>query len=201
MIIIKNLKKYYKKNLVLDIEYLHFEKNKTYLILGANGSGKSTLIKSIIGLINYEGSIKKNYDIIGYVPERFPEISLIKTSSLLNNLMIKSEKTIRGQIISQFSDFFELNVNKTICSLSKGNMQKVIIMQALINNANIFIFDEALNGLDKKNQERFKSILKILKNSNKTIIIASHYPDYYNDFYDYVIHLKQGKIYEIYKNT
>lgn len=201
MIIIRNLKKYYKKNLVLDIEYFHFQKNKTYLILGANGSGKSTLIKSIIGLINYQGSIIKNYNVLGYVPERFPEISLIRTNALLNNLMLESKKTIREEIISQFSDFFELDVNKKICFHSKGNMQKVIILQALINNASIFIFDEALNGLDKKNQERLKTILKILKDNNKTIIIASHYPDYYNDCYDYVVHLRQGKIYEFYKNS
>ena len=200
MIIIENLKKYYKKNLVLSIDYFNFKKGKTYLLLGSNGSGKSTLVKSIIGLINYQGEIIKRCNYIGYVPERFPEISLIKSKTLLDNLMIVSKKTIGGEIISQFSNFFELDLNKKICALSKGNMQKVMIIQALINNAEVFIFDEAMNGLDKLNQRKLIEIIKVLKQSNKTIIITSHYPDFYNECYDYIVTLVKGKIYEISKN-
>lgn len=199
MIIINDLKKYYKNNLVLDINYFRFEKGKTYLLLGSNGSGKSTLVKSIIGLINYQGEIIKNSKYIGYVPERFPEISLIKAKTLFDNLTLEKQKTIREEIIGQFSNFFDLNINKKICSLSKGNMQKVMIIQALINNADVFIFDEAMNGLDKLNQKKLIEIIKILKKSNKTIIITSHYPDFYNECYDYIITMSKGKIYEIKK--
>ena len=78
-------------------------------------------------------------------------------------------------------------------------MQKVMIIQALINNADVFIFDEAMNGLDKLNQDKLIEIIKILKRSNKTIIITSHYPDFYDECYDYIITLSKGKIYEIEK--
>ena len=114
MIIVKDLKKYYNNNLVLDIGYFKFEKGKTYLLLGGNGSGKSTLIKSIIGLIKYEGSIEKSCKHIGYVPERFPEISLISAERILNNLAIDKKKTIRGEIIGQFSSFFKLDLKKIL---------------------------------------------------------------------------------------
>lgn len=201
MIIVKDLKKYYNNNLVLDIEYFKFEKAKTYLLLGGNGSGKSTLIKSIIGLIKYEGSIEKSCKHIGYVPERFPEISLISAERILNNLAIDKKKTIRGEIIGQFSSFFKLDLKKKLCSLSKGNLQKFMIIQALINNASVFIFDEALNGLDKENQEKLIEIIGILKKCSKTIIITSHYPDYYSDLCDCFLYLKQGKIYECIENN
>ena len=137
MIIVKGLKKYYNRNLVLDIDYFNFKEGKVYLLLGGNGSGKSTFIKSIIGLIKYEGLIKKNCKCIGYVPERFPEISLIKVESFLDNLVMNKEKTIRGEIIRQFSSFFELDIKKNLCDLSKGNLQKLMIIQALINRCGL----------------------------------------------------------------
>lgn len=198
MIIINGLKKYYNKNLVLEIDNFHFLKAKSYLLLGSNGSGKSTLIKCIIGLINYQGNIKRNYSRIAYVPERFPEISLISTKSFLDNLMLDGEKSIRGEIIGLFSNYFTLDTKKKICNLSKGNLQKFVIIQALINNADVFIFDEALNGLDKINQSKFIGLINLLRRCNKTIIITSHYEYYYHDCFDFKIVLKNGCIDEFY---
>ena len=110
MIIIKDLKKYYNKNLVLDIKDFSFLKGKSYLLLGSNGSGKSTLIKCIIGLINYKGFIKRKYKRIAYVPERFPEVSLIKSKTILDCLMVEEEKSIREEIIKLFSEYFSLDL-------------------------------------------------------------------------------------------
>jgi ABC-2 type transport system ATP-binding protein len=197
MIIIKDLKKYYNKNLVLNINNFSFLKGKSYLLLGSNGSGKSTLIKCIIGLINYKGFIKRKYKRIAYVPERFPEVSLIKSKTILDCLMVEEEKSIREEIIKLFSEYFSLDLNKNLCALSKGNLQKLIIIQALINKADLFIFDEALNGLDKFNQVKLINIINLLRKAGKTIIITSHYENYYSDCFDYKIILKNGYIDEI----
>ncbi len=193
---IKNFKKYYHKVKVLEIKEYNFLKGYTYLIVGENGSGKSTLIKSIVGIINYEGIINTFDNIIGYLPERFPEISLIKGYTFLNNLLINNKNANKSEILVDFSKYFDLNLNKNISSLSKGNLQKLMIIQAIMNKANIIIFDEPLNGLDSVNQNKFIKLIRMMKSNDRTVIITTHYPKYYTNIYDKVIYIESGYIRE-----
>ena len=63
MIEIKNLKKYYKDRLILEITNLNFSKGKIYSILGRNGAGKSTLLKILGGILSYdEGNLRYDRD-------------------------------------------------------------------------------------------------------------------------------------------
>ena len=192
MIPIHNLKKYYKNRLVLDIEYLHFKIGKAYLLCGANGSGKSTLVKSILKIIDYEGEIVKNTSKIGYLPERFPEVSYISGINFLQGL--KCDNNISK--IEELAKYFSLDLKLSISNLSKGNLQKVMIIQAIMNDASLLIFDEPLNGLDPASQDKFINLLKTFKESSRCIIITTHYPKYYEGLFDEVIYLEKGKIYE-----
>ena len=78
-------------------------------------------------------------------------------------------------------------------------MQKVLIIQALIHDAQVFIFDEPLNGLDTKSQNIFFNIIEDLKEKNKTIIITTHYPEFYINKYDYTLKLEKKKL--VYENN
>jgi len=196
-----NVCKRYKRNTIFSNINYSFEKGKCYLLKGDNGSGKTTLIKGILGLINFnEGKVELLDKQVGYVPEKiiFPEY--ISVYQFLYNLgIIKSidkdqlEKSI-DQLLKEW-DLFDAK-NKNMKNLSKGMSQKTLIIQALLNNPNIFIFDEALNGLDLRMQSKFISLIKELKLKNKTIIICSHYPKYYSDICDITITIEDGKIYD-----
>ena len=192
MIEIYNLQKYYHKKLVLSIDYLHFEKGKVYLLVGFNGSGKSTLLKSILKIIDYKGKIEVNTSKIGFLPERFPEVSYISALSFLKGLIIDENE----ENIYKYAKLFNINLNLSISNMSKGNLQKVMIVQAIMNNASLMIFDEPLNGLDPKMQDVFINIIKELKNENRCIIITTHYLKYYENVLDEIIYLENGKIYE-----
>ena len=192
---ITNFKKFYHRQCVLSIKKLSFYLGYTYLIVGENGSGKSTLIKAIIGLIKYEGYIKKEDTYFSYLPERFPEFSLINVMTFLK--LMKIDDNISDKIIYDLCDYFNLDYHKLISNLSKGNLQKVMIIQAIINNQKVMIFDEPLNGLDLDCQNKFLTLLKILKNNNRTIIITTHYPKYYVGIFDLVVSLKNGEVSEI----
>lgn len=192
MIEIYNLQKYYHKKLVLSIDYLHFKKGKVYLLVGFNGSGKSTLLKSILKIIDYKGKIKVNTSKIGFLPERFPEVSYISALSFLKGLIIDENE----ENIYKYAKLFNINLNLSISNMSKGNLQKVMIVQAIMNNASLMIFDEPLNGLDPKMQDVFINIIKELKNENRCIIITTHYLKYYENVLDEIIYLENGKIYE-----
>ena len=192
MIEIHNLEKTYNKKIVLSIKDLRFKKGKVYLLCGANGAGKSTLVKAILKIIDYQGKIKINTKLVGYLPERFPEISYISTLTFLKCLKIDNDI----KRIEELAAYLDLDLKKSISNLSKGNLQKVMIIQAIMNDANLMIFDEPLNGLDLKHQKKFIDLLKSLKNNNRCIIITTHYPTYYNNLYDELIYLEQGCIYE-----
>lgn len=185
MIEIKGLKKYYDKHKVIDIESFKFYDKCKYLLIGENGIGKSTLIKMIIGVIKpSEGKIELYSKRIGFVPEKVFLPEFIRVDTFL--------KMINKNYDDKYLDLLDLDKRKMIYKLSKGNRQKLTIVQALIEDNDILIFDEPLNGLDRKCKE---SLFKILKEMNKLIIIASHYPNEFpkDDFI--FLHLKDGMIY------
>lgn len=192
MIKINNLEKVYKNKTVLKIKSMEFMRGNVYLLCGANGAGKSTLVKSILKIIDYAGDIEINTKIIGFLPERFPEISYISTLTFLKCL--KLDKNYER--IEELARYFDLDLKKSISSLSKGNLQKVMIIQTIMNDALLMIFDEPLNGLDLANQKKFIDLLETLKNERRCIIITTHYPSYYSDIADATIYLEQGIIYE-----
>ena len=171
---------------------MEFMRGNVYLLCGANGAGKSTLVKSILKIIDYAGDIEINTKIIGFLPERFPEISYISTLTFLKCL--KLDKSYER--IEELARYFDLDLKKSISSLSKGNLQKVMIIQTIMNDALLMIFDEPLNGLDLANQKKFIDLLNTLKNERRCIIITTHYPSYYSDIADATIYLEQGIIYE-----
>lgn len=200
MIIIKNLIKKYKNNLVLNIPYFNFKSGYSYMIIGSNGSGKSTLIKCLLGINKIDsGFIEIRTNNIGYIPEKyyFPEFCTI--NKFLECVIELYDLQNNHILIDYYCNKFSLDKNKSLSKLSKGMMQKVLIIQALIHDAQVFIFDEPLNGLDTKSQNIFFNIIEDLKEKNKTIIITTHYPEFYINKYDYTLKLEKKKL--VYENN
>lgn len=196
MIELNKLIKKYNNNLILDIEYFRFEKGKSYMIIGNNGCGKSTLIKCILGInkIN-SGNIDIDTKNIGYVPEKyyFPDFCTIE-KFLSSILELYSQKN-KSNLINYYCNLFSINKRKNISKLSKGMSQKVLIIQALIHNPDLLIFDEPLNGLDPESQKSFLNIVDELKEAGKTIIITTHYPSFYQNNYDYFVKIYNNNLY------
>lgn len=200
MIKVFNLIKTYKNNNVLNIDFFNFEKGKSYLLVGSNGSGKSTLLKCILGINNINnGKIEINTKNIGYIPERFYFPEFCSIEKFLNSILNIYNKMENNHLIYYYCQLFSLNETTFISKLSKGMMQKVLIIQSLIHDADLFIMDEPLNGLDNYSQKLFFRIIDDLKLNNKTIIIATHYPQFYNNNYDYILKIDNKEI--IYENN
>ncbi|MCA9828576.1 MAG: metal ABC transporter ATP-binding protein [Nitrosopumilus sp.] len=156
-------------------------------IIGPNGAGKSTLFDSMLGLnTKYAGIIKffgedirksKNYlKEIGYVPQKpifeknFPAtVSDVVRMGLRN----ESNENKIDEILQQLW-IHELR-NRRIGELSGGQLQRVFIAKALVNNPKILILDEPVTGIDQQSIELFYSILHELNSKQKiTIIWSSH---------------------------
>ena len=195
---INNSVKKYGKTKVLDVNHFCFLHHHTYLLIGANGAGKSTLLKLIIGLIKpSSGVIDLNVSKLAYVPERFTFPENIKVYDFLDKLCKVKTKEKMEDKINYLLDWWKIDRNKKISNLSKGMKQKLLIMQAIILEVDLYIFDEPLNGLDIDAQNDFLNVLKHLKKLGKTIIVCTHYDKYYEGFFDHFVYFDGGKIIEV----
>lgn len=192
---INHLVKYYKDHLVINNITYVFKQKLTYLIVGANGSGKSTLIKIMLSFVKpSSGNINLLENSIGYVPEKaiFPEMISIKEFLINLALIRKLDLTIASKAIDHILSEWSLDGRKRMDKLSKGMTQKVLLIQALLHNPHLLIFDEPLNGLDADSQKQFFKQIKLLQLQNKSIIIVTHYRDYYQNLADKIIHISNG---------
>lgn len=191
-----NLSKSYRNPVINNISY-SFIKGKTYLLVGENGSGKTTLIKLIMGFISpTSGKIEKWTKSISYVPDNLSFPDFLNVNEFLINLgNIYGLNNISDEITDLANDW-ELDCSLKLSELSKGMRQKVLIIQAFLKAGDVYIFDEPLNGLDKKMQELLSKKIKVLKNEGKTIIIISHQINIFSSLIDVILEIKDGKLYE-----
>lgn len=162
------------KNISFDIQ-----KGDILAIIGPNGSGKTTLMKAILGLIPYTGKVtilKKPVSFIlkkiAYVPQRF-SFDRSFPLTVYEFLSLKAKKKEIIDALSQVgaSSFFE----KQIGTLSGGQLQRVLIAQALLKNPEILFLDEPTSGIDISGETSFYELIKELnKKNNLTIVFISH---------------------------
>lgn len=192
---LNNVSKSYNGKIVIDSINYEFESGKCYLILGSNGAGKSTLLYLIMNLIYPNvGNVNLNNLCIGYVPDKNILPMNITIYRFLNIITeIKKDNILNVVMLMKYFDIYKEKMKK-INQLSKGMIQKILIIQAFIGNPDILIFDEALNGLDVKMQNKLINLINKKKKENKIILITSHYPSYYQDVIDYRLNIENGKI-------
>ena len=166
----------YGKKKVLKNVNLTLSKNEIVTIVGPNGSGKTTLFKSIIGSIPITSgrvSIKQNLK-IGYVPQ---VLNIDRSLPLTVERFLKLAKNrndqgfLRAQQILDSDDL----LSNQISNLSAGQLQRVLLGHALMNEPDILLLDEATRGLDQPGSAAFyKKIEEIRDSTGCAILMISH---------------------------
>jgi zinc transport system ATP-binding protein len=184
---IKNLTIEYPGIKAIDNVSFSVEQNDFLGIIGPNGAGKSTLFSCMLGLNNqYDGSIsffgkniresKKYLKDIGYVPQKpiFEKNFPATVREVVRmGLRRKSDENIVDKVLQDVW-IHELS-HKRIGELSGGQLQRVFIAKALVDEPKILILDEPVTGIDTQSTELFYGILRELnKKQNITIIWSSH---------------------------
>lgn len=203
------LSKSFKDIKVLDNVSINFEKGKVYGLIGRNGSGKTMLLKCICGfVIPSEGNIKVNNKIIGReidVPQSVGII--IETPGFLPNYSafknLKGLAMIKGninkeEILNAINRVgLDATSKKWVGKFSLGMRQRLGIAQAIMENPEILILDEPMNGLDNTGVKEIRKLLLSLKEDGKTIIIASHNKDDISTLCDEVFEMDKGRLYKV----
>ena len=176
LIKISSLDVKYGYKTVLKNMNLTIDAGEIVTIVGPNGSGKTTLFKSIIGTIPVTKGkihIKPNLR-IGYVPQQLKidqtlPITVERFLKLAHKNFSRSLDKIEALLGSK--DLLNIQVN----NLSGGQMQRVLLARALINNPEILLLDEATRGLDQPGVASFyRKIENIRQSTNCAILMISH---------------------------
>ncbi len=186
----------------------------TFALVGPNGAGKSTLFKVISGLLPAtQGTVKVFGHPLGachhrvvYLPQRsdidwqFPiNVSELVMTGRYVYLGWFSRPSIKDRQIVEES-LEELGIRdlamRQISQLSGGQQQRVLIARALAQNADLLLLDEPLNAVDASTRDIIARVLTDLKKAHKTVVMATHYYDPAEKYYDGVVYLKDGQLVE-----
>ena len=199
MIELKHIAKKYNKKVVLDDINLTIGKGQAVAFIGHNGCGKSTLLKVIAGLVRpTEGTVcLEKGKLIHYVPEHFPQMSLTAMQYLLYMGKMENIESVilRTHIHKLAEDFFVSNMlDIPMKYLSKGRLQKIGVIQALLKEPDILLLDEPLSGQDVMSQQVFIQKIQELQKHNVTILMSCHEPYLVDAVADEVYQIVDGKI-------
>lgn len=204
---IKNVTKEFKETRALDNINLMFERGKIHGIIGRNGSGKTVLLKCICGLMSpTQGEVLVNSQrvkaaraqtgigIIIESPGFIGAKSGIKNLSYLASLQGKITSKEAGAAMEIVG--LDPKDLKPVRKYSLGMRQRLGIAQAIMEDPDLLLLDEPMNGLDNQGVEDMRQLFMSLRESGKTIVLASHSKEDIKTLCDTVYQLDHGKLLE-----
>lgn len=185
---------------------IEFERGKIYGIVGRNGSGKTVLFKTMIGFLKpTSGRVIVDDKVIGKDTDFADNIGvIIETPGFLSSYsgyknleyLASIKKIIGKKEIKESMERVGLDPNskKKVGKYSLGMRQRLGIAQAIMENPDILILDEPMNGLDNQGVEDVREILLNLKDAGKSIILASHNKEDIEVLCDEVYEMEHGNL-------
>ena len=169
---VTNLKVQIQNEIILENVHFQIKKGVILAVVGPNGAGKTMLFRTLLNLVPYTGKIEwAEKAKIGYVPQNVSVKDI--PISVKEFLFIKKDGDISGvlEAVKLEPDI----LNKTLSILSGGQLRRVLIAWALLDNPNVLLFDEPTVGVDIGGEESIFATLRDLKEkSNMTMLLITH---------------------------
>lgn len=175
--------------------------------LGPNGAGKSTTIRVILGLLKKSGGSVTVFGKdawrddavihphIAYIPGDvylWPNLS----GGEIIDLLLRLNGRKHNQKTDALIKAFEFDPKKKARTYSKGNRQKVALIAALSQDADLYIFDEPTSGLDPLNEQTFQQEVLKLKKAGKSVLLSSHILSEVERMCDSIVIIRDGSVIE-----
>jgi putative ABC transport system ATP-binding protein len=221
MITLKDITKRYELNRDNTITALkniniNIKEGELIVLKGVSGSGKSTILSLIASLTKpTEGEVIVDSQRVSKLPDNFAsdyrqksvgfifqKYNLIPTLTVQENILLPlvptnpDEDEARAKL-ERVVELFNISDKKStvVRNLSGGEQQRVAIARAIINDPKIVIADEPTANLDEKLSLDFIEMLRNLKESGKTIVVATHDPLFFElDIVDRIIEMRNGRL-------
>lgn len=207
---------------------LHIHCGNLAAVIGKNGAGKSTLIRAILGEVQHTGNIEfsmhgkqvvKNNGMelkIGYVPQKLnvekktpvSVYDMIACYQSTYPVFFKKNKKLYDKIKENLAIFqAEELIDKQVCNLSGGELQRILLSMAIMDEPDLLLLDEPVSGIDQNGMDLFYyTISELKKHYDLAIILISHDLDYVARYADQVILIdektivRQGTVQQVYES-
>ena len=213
---VKNLKKIFGENEVLENINFSIEKGEKVSVIGSSGSGKSTFLRCInlltepdSGEILFHGKniLDPDFNIPAYrstVTMVFQSFNLFKNLNVLENCMV-GQKTVLGKSDKEAEEVamhylrkvgMDQYINARPRQISGGQQQRVAIARALCMNPEILLFDEPTSALDPETIGDVLDVIEHLASEGSTMIIVTHEMSFAKEVSDRIVYMNKGIIWE-----
>ena len=206
---VKDLEKFYGKVHALRGVDLEVKRGEVYGFLGPNGAGKTTAIRCMLDLIRPQGG---TISVLGLNPQEEPEAIKARVGYLPGELHVDENMTarqvfrffnrLRGNrsnwdFIEELSERLKLELRSPIKNFSKGNKQKIGVVQALMHKPELLLLDEPTGSLDPLMQQEVLRMLAEAQDNGATVFFSSHIISEVQAVADRVAIIREGKIVEV----
>ena len=208
MLQIQGLVKLYKRHRAVDGLDLEVNQGEIVGLLGPNGAGKTTALRCVAGILRPNGGriLINGFDVVAdqarakaglaFVPEVPSLYELLTVEEHLRFVaMCFDTLPVYDQLVDTLLTRYSLaeKRNDLVATLSKGQRQKLSVACALIHNANVFLFDEPMIGIDPSGVHEFKQELARLRDNGASILISTHLLDTAEKLCDRVAIVARGR--------
>ena len=187
---------------------LTVSRGEIFGFLGPNGAGKTTTIRCLLDLIRPDAGdirvlgIDPQVDPVtirrrtGYLPGELSLEQNVTAGTLLRYLGELQGDEVQWSFVKRLAERLELNLERQIKNLSKGNKQKVGVIQALMARPTLLLLDEPTAGLDPLMQQEVYHLLREAREEGATVFFSSHIIGEVETLADRVAILREGEIVE-----
>ena len=210
MLDIQHLTKTYGDKKAVDDLTLHIAPGEIYGFIGHNGAGKTTTLKSVVGILQFDGgevtvdgkSIKTDplacKRVMAYIPDNpdlYDYMTGIKYLNFIADIFGVDAQT-RQERIRRYADTFELtdDLAQPIAAYSHGMKQKLSIIAAWLHQPKVIIMDEPFVGLDPKAAHILKGMMREVCDNGGAIFFSTHVLEVAEKLCDKVAIIKGGKL-------
>ena len=210
MLKIEHLTKTYGEKKAVDDLSLHIHAGEIYGFIGHNGAGKTTTLKSVAGILQFDGgeilvdgkSVRTQplecKKMIAYIPDNpdlYEYMTGIKYLNFIADIFGVSAQA-RQERIHKYADLFELTADlaQPIAAYSHGMKQKLAIISAWLHEPKLIIMDEPFVGLDPKAAHILKGMMRELCSAGGAIFFSTHVLEVAEKLCDKVAIIKGGKL-------
>lgn len=180
-----HLQKMYGRHLAVDDVDLTVERGSIFGLVGPNGAGKTTILRMLVDVIRPTGgqltvlgevprqSRPRLRQRIGYLPGEL-RLNTRATGKALLNQLAGMSGPVDEAFVAELTERLDLDLSRPVRTLSKGNRQKIGLVQAFMHRPELLILDEPTSGLDPLMQREFRALVHEAQAGGQTVLLSSH---------------------------